>query len=420
MSDYSYSSQSQVQLLPPDQLIGGESQADLGDQWWQTVLRIPQSKHFGMFDDQTDPAGRRGSVEKAFQTQSGAPVFFIGGAFGEILNNVGGVLTLERTIVLLNNGEATIFFPILNLEDDNLTTSLFDSETGEALRNLTIEELREEVGNYVNLTEEGGNVSKLFASIDNRAVQNPEQYRQASEAPFSYTIPYPVENSIHGTWGYDNESYLDNRDNDLSDNPAPVQLQDLAGSTNEVTIGPVVADGYWLAVDVAGGDHTLQFGGTFNSEGEPFFQLDITYNILNPIYGTDKRERLYGTNENDYIDGRKGDDRLSGLVGDDLIVGGQGNDVIDGGSGDDELWGDEGYDTFVFRRGYGQDMIYDFSKEDKIDIGERRISHGCISPVDLPNGLSAVEIQFGGDDVLTLVNIRKNQLRIGDGFITLK
>jgi Ca2+-binding RTX toxin-like protein len=76
-----------------------------------------------------------------------------------------------------------------------------------------------------------------------------------------------------------------------------------------------------------------------------------------------------GTEAADTLTGTSGDDVVRGLGGNDKLSGGAGNDVIDGGAGNDSLYGGvsgylagagAGNDTYVFGRGYGQDVIYDF------------------------------------------------------------
>lgn len=87
------------------------------------------------------------------------------------------------------------------------------------------------------------------------------------------------------------------------------------------------------------------------------------------IIGSDGDDRLYGHGGNDTLwggpgddrlYGGEGDDRLFGEEGDDLLFGGPGDDLLDGGPGNDMLWGGPGNDTFVFRDGYGHDVIMDF------------------------------------------------------------
>ena len=51
---------------------------------------------------------------------------------------------------------------------------------------------------------------------------------------------------------------------------------------------------------------------------------------------------------------------LTGNNGRNHLWGGLGNDTLDGGAGGDTLSGGAGNDTFVFRAGYGQDVIADF------------------------------------------------------------
>jgi hypothetical protein len=74
---------------------------------------------------------------------------------------------------------------------------------------------------------------------------------------------------------------------------------------------------------------------------------------------------------NDTVGSAGGDDEVYGGEGNDIVFGGSGNDVVDGGSGDDEVRGDEGDDTltggsgsdaFVFRPGFGNDIVTDFNK----------------------------------------------------------
>ena len=73
----------------------------------------------------------------------------------------------------------------------------------------------------------------------------------------------------------------------------------------------------------------------------------------------------------DTVGSAGGDDEVYGGEGKDIVFGGIGNDIVDGGSGDDEVRGDEGddtltggsgSDTFVFRPGFGNDIITDFNK----------------------------------------------------------
>lgn len=88
-----------------------------------------------------------------------------------------------------------------------------------------------------------------------------------------------------------------------------------------------------------------------------------------PITGTPGADVIDGTPAPDEIMGRGGDDRISGLDGNDTLLGNMGNDTLSGGAGDDrldggpgndKLTGGDGADAFVFRDGYGNDVITDF------------------------------------------------------------
>jgi Ca2+-binding RTX toxin-like protein len=76
-----------------------------------------------------------------------------------------------------------------------------------------------------------------------------------------------------------------------------------------------------------------------------------------------------GSAGNDNMTGTSGNDAFSGLGGNDVLLGGAGDDILDGGAGDDALYGGysgyfagagAGNDTYVFGKGYGNDVIYDF------------------------------------------------------------
>jgi Ca2+-binding RTX toxin-like protein len=62
-------------------------------------------------------------------------------------------------------------------------------------------------------------------------------------------------------------------------------------------------------------------------------------------------DRLLGGDGNDRADGGRGGDRINGGAGDDSLAGGKGNDTLDGGGG---------ADTFLFARGFGQDILTGF------------------------------------------------------------
>ena len=396
-------------ILDPKQPVNRQSQSQLGDAWWQAIYAIPADRHFGLFDDASDARGRRGSVEKALEAKVDRSLLFLGGGFGDLTASGGdAVARIHRTVVLPNKGDATVFLPILNASFDNLVNDPKDPNnlTG----NLTAKELRDSLGMLFGKTSAGGWVSELFASLDGKMVKDPYRYRQASKGAFSYSAPYPTEDGILSSGGFTAETYLDNA------GKPPIQLKDLA-IANKVTIGPAVSDGYWLAVDITGGEHTLNFGGTLSAGGSPFFSLDVTYNILNPIYGGKKKDRLTGSDCNDYIDGGDERDCLFGGKGNDLMLGGAGRDQLDGGAGDDELWGDAGRDIFVFKKGYGRDLIFDFGPGECVKTTGLR-APVSIQRIDLASGGAATQVDFGRGDMLTFVGVAASELNVQRGVIS--
>jgi Ca2+-binding RTX toxin-like protein len=70
-------------------------------------------------------------------------------------------------------------------------------------------------------------------------------------------------------------------------------------------------------------------------------------------------DRLAGGAGDDVLSGGNGDDRLDGEDGADSLSGGNGADRIEGGAGADILTGGNGGDLFIFKAGFGSDVITD-------------------------------------------------------------
>ncbi|MEN5182162.1 calcium-binding protein, partial [Comamonas testosteroni] len=88
-------------------------------------------------------------------------------------------------------------------------------------------------------------------------------------------------------------------------------------------------------------------------------EIDILYGGAgnDQIWAFGGDDTVYGGDGFDSIGGGKGNDVLYGGEGDDGISGYDGNDILDGGSGNDFLRGERGNDTYIFGKGYGQDVI---------------------------------------------------------------
>ncbi len=92
---------------------------------------------------------------------------------------------------------------------------------------------------------------------------------------------------------------------------------------------------------------------------------------------------LKGSWAADVVFGHDSGSRLYGYGANDELHGGAGRDLIDGGVGNDTLEGGAGSDTFIFRRGYGLDIIRDFEtgrNGDTLDLARTGITaRSCVS-----------------------------------------
>lgn len=123
------------------------------------------------------------------------------------------------------------------------------------------------------------------------------------------------------------------------------------------------------------------------------------------------QDRLEGGSGHDVLNGGSNADTLLGGNGHDSLNGGAGPDRIDGGSGNDTLNGGGGADNFIFRKGYGSDIITDFSNDvDVIDLRGFGISNFNQALNYATQIGGRVEFDFGDGDVLTIRNITINDL----------
>ena len=113
-------------------------------------------------------------------------------------------------------------------------------------------------------------------------------------------------------------------------------------------------------------------------------------------YGDNNANYLYGMGGNDSLYGLNGNDRLYGGDGNDMLYGGAGADLLDGGSGSDWLSGGADRDLFVFRTGYGNDIIIDF--EGGYGIVDRLDFSGVFSTFDQ---VLSVSSQVNNDVVIS-------------------
>ncbi len=111
------------------------------------------------------------------------------------------------------------------------------------------------------------------------------------------------------------------------------------------------ASGNWLEGNSGG--NTLQGGGGADR-----------------IWGMDGNDHLTGGWGADFLSGGAGADTLSGGAGIDGLTGNIGNDYLTGDAGNDFLTGGAGADRFVFGLTAGQDVVTDFSPDDRLLIDD--------------------------------------------------
>jgi Ca2+-binding RTX toxin-like protein len=152
-----------------------------------------------------------------------------------------------------------------------------------------------------------------------------------------------------------------------------------------LTYSAALTDGamlpFWLSFDpltrsfegtpppAAAGTITVRVTATDGDGLSASDEFDLTVLYDGTMSGTEASENLYGTADadimfglggNDGLYASDGDDTLHGGEGFDSLYGGFGNDVLDGGAGNDEMVGQAENDTYLFARGGGYDVAWEF------------------------------------------------------------
>lgn len=111
------------------------------------------------------------------------------------------------------------------------------------------------------------------------------------------------------------------------------------------------------------------------------------------LAGGNGDDTLKGGTGDDVMAGGNGEDSLAGGAGDDVLDGGNGRDTLNGGAGDDVLTGGNGPDKFVFEDGFGDDIITDFGRHDRIQFADELFAS--------PDAVLMASEQVGEDTVIT-------------------
>ena len=117
------------------------------------------------------------------------------------------------------------------------------------------------------------------------------------------------------------------------------------------------------------------------------------------LQGDKGNDTLVGAAGNDTLDGGDGNDVLMGGQGSDTLLGGKGADRLEGGTGNDVLTGGNDADVFVFRPGFGADVVTDFAAAGT--------THDTLQLTSVFHSLADLQAahaitQVGADTVMTL------------------
>ena len=199
------------------------------------------------------------------------------------------------------------------------------------------------------------------------------------------------------------------------------------GTSDSVTIKNCFESEYYRIDNIKFTDKTMSYDNIvefFKTTGTTISGTSgddrITSNILSwakatiggregndTIYGSSGNETIYGGAGNDTIYGRSGNDILKGQEGNDILNGDEGNDILDGGVGNDTLSGGAGNDRYIFKKGYGQDIInnYYYHRDDEADYDVLEMQGLKYSECELfMNGNDLIIKVKGTSDSVTIKN----------------
>ncbi len=156
-----------------------------------------------------------------------------------------------------------------------------------------------------------------------------------------------------------------------------------------------------LTVTFSGIEDKVVIQGYFVSENNRNFNVkfadgtsykyDDKANPLKQVHLTDYSDWMSSWCDNGVV--------MHGDGGDDSLFGGKGNDTLSGGTGNDYLAGGEGDDTYIFAKGYGNDIV-----EDYLGINSIVFSGINSDEITFTKGNSGELTASIAEDVLTIKN----------------
>jgi Ca2+-binding RTX toxin-like protein len=114
-------------------------------------------------------------------------------------------------------------------------------------------------------------------------------------------------------------------------------------------------------------------------------------------------------------------ENLTGSNFDDRLLGTATANTLEGGGGSDELWGMAGADSFIFRQGFGQDVVKDFTAgsavgHDVLAFDSSLFANFAAVMAHASQVGSSVVITYDAGDTVTLANVTLGSLVAADMF----
>ena len=122
------------------------------------------------------------------------------------------------------------------------------------------------------------------------------------------------------------------------------------------------------------------------------------------ITGNSLANTIKGGSGKDTISGGAGNDSIIGNAGNDSLIGGAGADTLVGGTGKDTLTGGSGNDVFVYKTGDGNDVITDYTAQDKLMITGSYSTLTSGNDVIITVGTGKITLKGANDTTLNINN----------------
>ncbi|MGB3210143.1 MAG: hypothetical protein WBB19_05490, partial [Desulforhopalus sp.] len=202
------------------------------------------------------------------------------------------------------------------------------------------------------LKGEAGNDTYVLDSLDDTVTEQAGEGSDTIESSISYILGDNVENLI--LTGENNLEAVGNElDNVLTGNVGDNRLEGGLGS--DTMAGGEGNDTY---VSESAGDQIAEENNQgIDTELRNYESTRILAAGVEKLVLGSSIINGFGNDLENTIEGNESDNVLLGMGENDWLLGGAGNDYLDGGIDNDVLNGGGGDDCYVFRSGYGQDII---------------------------------------------------------------